>query len=414
MRSFFFSWFILVFVVSCSMEQPSDTVLIEPQGTLSFWFQTTNHYWNGLTPEGAPRELVVIPGIGTLRLNVNRSMVSVNWGWDKRITGVDGINVQFPHLPGPARYHVALRWDSKNGRLNGFLNNTPWREIGTPLPPWTMPETWKTTVSTDASVSSLQVSDVCWPEEHIAVQCEQFPHPDVAAQIGYGTHSPMGDVEPLKGKLLYTVDLGSEAAMAGWRLEGPGILEREGPWLTMSSSEADTDGPAGHIVYWEPENFPASFIAQWDFQPISEYGLCIVFFATRGANGADLFDPGIKERAGIFTQYHSSDINCYHISYYANTPFNPGRITTNLRKNAGFHLVANGSPGVPAGSRDIHTVTLIKQDNHIRLGVDEKKIIDWTDDGQRYGPVHGAGKIGLRQMKWMQARYRDFKVWAMK
>jgi len=43
--------------------------------------------------------------------------------------------------------------------------------------------------------------------------------------------------------------------------------------------------------------------------------------------------------------------------------------------------------------------------------VDGKTIIDWQDDGKKYGPVHGKGSLALRQMKWMKARYRNFKIW---
>jgi hypothetical protein len=56
---------------------------------------------------------------------------------------------------------------------------------------------------------------------------------------------------------------------------------------------------------------------------------------------------------------------------------------------------------------------LIKDGAHIQLQVDGKVIIDWTDVGSRYGPVLGGGKIGLRQMQWTQAQYRNFRVHAL-
>ena len=112
--------------------------------------------------------------------------------------------------------------------------------------------------------------------------------------------------------------------------------------------------------------------------------------------------------------YIRGDINCYHISYYANIPTNPGRIVSNLRKNNGFYLVSNGPPGVPGGSKDVHKITLVKNNGTIKLGVDGKTIIDWQDDGVKYGPVHGKGSLALRQMKWMKARYRNFKIWEVK
>lgn len=32
--------------------------------------------------------------------------------------------------------------------------------------------------------------------------------------------------------------------------------------------------------------------------------------------------------------------------------------------------------------------------------IDGRKIIDWQDDGQKYGPVLRDGKMGFRQMQW--------------
>ena len=45
--------------------------------------------------------------------------------------------------------------------------------------------------------------------------------------------------------------------------------------------------------------------------------------------------------------------------------------------------------------------------------VDERKIIDWQDDGKKYGPVLQSGKIGFRQMKWTRFAYRNFNVWGL-
>jgi len=40
--------------------------------------------------------------------------------------------------------------------------------------------------------------------------------------------------------------------------------------------------------------------------------------------------------------------------------------------------------------------------------------IDYTDPGtDRYGPVYGGGKFGLRQMQWTVARYRNLKMWRL-
>ncbi|WP_394366470.1 DUF1961 family protein [Cyclobacterium xiamenense] len=60
----------------------------------------------------------------------------------------------------------------------------------------------------------------------------------------------------------------------------------------------------------------------------------------------------------------------------------------------------------------MHTLRLEKEDSSIRMFIDGRKIIDWTDDGGR-GPVLQDGKIGFRQMQWTHFRYRNFTVWEL-
>jgi hypothetical protein len=210
------------------------------------------------------------------------------------------------------------------------------------------------------------------------------------------------------GSVLYASALASESDISGWRMEGPGRVTFEDGWMRMASERPD--GPVGHIVHWCPRDFPSSFVAEWDVQPLSDHGLCIVFFAAKGENGEDIFDPALPERTGDFRDYIRGAIVSYHMSYYANTPFNPGRITCNMRKNNHFYLVTNGPPGIPPGSNKIHHILLVKDGAHSQLQVDGRVIIDFTDPGDRYGPVLGGGKIAFRQMQWMVAQYRNFRV----
>ncbi len=219
------------------------------------------------------------------------------------------------------------------------------------------------------------------------------------------------DVDKVRGETIYQCGFAVQDAVSNWVMEGEGSCSFDDGWMTIASTEPDSEEGRGNSVFWCPEDFPADFIAEWDIQPLSEHGLCIVFFAAKGIRGESIFDPSLNERNGIFCQYTRGDINSYHISYYANTPFNPRRATSNLRKNSGFHLVSAGPPGIPAFSRDICHVALIKQSGRILLGVDGKKIIDYVDDGKSYGPILQDGKIGFRQMRWMTARYRNFNVY---
>jgi rhamnogalacturonyl hydrolase YesR len=212
-----------------------------------------------------------------------------------------------------------------------------------------------------------------------------------------------------KGKLIYENKLSTEKDIKGWKLEGPAWTEFKENWMHMYSPEEK-----GHHVLWCPEDFPANFIAEWELQnQETDAGLCILFFCAKGSNGKDIFDPSIKKRDGVFRKYTKSDINNYHISYYANAGGN-SREVSHLRKNAGFNKVLVGEMGIPLESTNIHKMKLIKQNNRIMMYLDDRKIIDWIDDGKEYGAVLGDGKIGFRQMQWSHFRYRNFKVWEVK
>lgn len=210
-----------------------------------------------------------------------------------------------------------------------------------------------------------------------------------------------------KGELLYANELGQASDTAGWRMEGKGELAFAGNWMKMWSA-----GEKGHHVLWCPLPFPAHFIAEWEVQNLHpEAGLCIVFFSATGLRQEDIFDPSLPLRDGTFTQYTKGAINTYHISYYANGKDQPGRETAHLRKNKGFHLVQEKESGIPIHSSAIHRIKMIKHQGHIQLMIDDRTVIDWQDDGKKYGAVLGGGKIGFRQMKWTQFQYRRFRVW---
>lgn len=213
-----------------------------------------------------------------------------------------------------------------------------------------------------------------------------------------------------KGKLIYQNGFKDQATLKGWVMEGPGTFRIENGWMQLFSPGKKWD----HVL-WCPVEFPASFIAEWEMQNRDTTGgLVIVFFAARGSNGKDIFDPSLPKRDGTFKYYNKGRINCYHISYYTNNPKNPERERANLRKDPMFALLQQGQPGIPVQSLGIHKLRLIKQGGWIRLYVDNRKIIDYRDDSGVYGPAYQSGKIGFRQMRWSFFRYRNFKVWELK
>ena len=213
-----------------------------------------------------------------------------------------------------------------------------------------------------------------------------------------------------KGNLIYENKLAHPDDIKNWVLEGPAKVEFKENWMHLFSP-----GEEGHHVLWCPEDFPSNFMAEWELQnQETDAGLCILFFSALGVNGESIFDSSFSKRNGVFSQYTKSDqFNNYHISYYANGKDNREREVAHLRKNKGFNMVQVGEIGIPVKSTAIHKMQLIKNGPHITCFVDNRKIIDWTDDGKKYGPVLGKGKIGFRQMNWTHFRYRNLRVYSL-
>ena len=124
-----------------------------------------------------------------------------------------------------------------------------------------------------------------------------------------------------KANLLYENSFKDSAAVEDWVMEGPGeTLVRRG-WMEMFSPDQ-----RWHHVFWCPVDFPSRFMAEWEMQNLNpEAGLAIIFFATRGTRGEDIFDSSLPKRDGTFKYYTKDRLNGYHISYYANNPKNPDR-----------------------------------------------------------------------------------------
>ena len=214
--------------------------------------------------------------------------------------------------------------------------------------------------------------------------------------------------EVQKGKLIYENNFASAQNLADWIMEGPGKIEFVNNTMEMYSPNEE-----GHHVFWCPNDFPKDFIAEWEAKNFeTDAGLCIIFFAAKGLKGQSVFDSSMPKRTtGVFTDYTKGAMNCYHISYYANAKDDAHRETANLRKNKGFNLVLTGEKGISMESTTWNHMKLVKLNNQITMYADDRKIIDWTDDGVKYGAVLNDGKIGFRQMKWTHFAYKNFKVW---
>ena len=196
---------------------------------------------------------------------------------------------------------------------------------------------------------------------------------------------------------VYATTFDNDNALADWKLEGGKRMSIANGKLVL---ESDPGGPqpavsSNHLVCWLTKEMPADFLLEFKVRPQDrKKGLNIVFFNARGLHGESIFDPALKPRSGIFAQYHSGDLNNYHISYWAGE-----RGTANVRKNAGFQLVATGKDLVaPAPADAFQTIRLYKRGGVIRLMVDDVIAVAFDDDGKTHGPVwtHPAGSACAR------------------
>lgn len=215
------------------------------------------------------------------------------------------------------------------------------------------------------------------------------------------------------GKLIYDNPLQQATDVRGWVAEG-GINQSFQEGLILASSKDASFGDHAHFTYWLPEVFPKNLQIEWEFLPIAEPGLCMMFFSALGKNGESIFNENLAKRDGFYPQYHSGDLNAYHISYFRHK--HPGERafrTCNLRKSAGFHFITQGGDPLPdvKDATDFYQMKIMKRNGLIQFYINDLAIFSWQDDGQEFGPVLEKGYIGLRQMAPMVAKYRNLKIY---
>lgn len=204
----------------------------------------------------------------------------------------------------------------------------------------------------------------------------------------------------------YSNRLSSPADIEGFRLEGDGAVTFPQGRMRLESLRPPEDGQDANIVLWCPEDFGPDITVEWDFWPIREPGLCILFFHAHGRQGEDLFD--LAPRTGPYDQYHHGDLDAYHVSYFRRMwPSERKLHTCNLRKSYGFHLVAQGPDPLPAvlDAQGPYAMRLTVLGGEITFEVDGLVAFRWQDDQ----PLAG-GKIGFRQMAPMIGEYANLRV----
>lgn len=216
------------------------------------------------------------------------------------------------------------------------------------------------------------------------------------------------------GDVLYENPLSSSSDVAGWVREGQPITSFPAGAMRLENAMDPAEGQAANYLFWCPTPIEGDFVATWSFRPIREPGLAMFWFAANGQDGKDLFDPSLAKRSGEYRQYHSGDINAYHLSYFRRKNVQHERTfhTCNMRKSAGFHLVTQGPDPIPSviDILDPYRIEVVHCSAWVRLRINELTIFKWYDDGSVGGPARTGGYIGFRQMAPLIADYADLVV----
>lgn len=217
-------------------------------------------------------------------------------------------------------------------------------------------------------------------------------------------------------KLIYENPLACEADINDFVLEGQAKISFPNGRMQLENAMDAGNGQKANYVFWCPVDFPANVLITWDFLPIKEPGLCILFFSALGRNGEDIFDGNLTERTGEYPQYHHGDINAFHVSYFRRKePDERAFHTCNLRKSYGFHLVAQGGDPIPDADevKEPYRLAVRKENSIITFSVNDLEIFRFEDDGETYGPLLQGGKIGFRQLAPLIAEYGNLKVYEL-
>ena len=216
--------------------------------------------------------------------------------------------------------------------------------------------------------------------------------------------------------LIYENKLSSESDLRDFILEGQAKFTFDTGCLRMENALSAEEGQKANYVLWLNKDFPSDVRIDWDFKPIKEPGLAIMFFGAKGRNGEDIFDESLQKRTGEYPLYHHGDINAFHVSYFRRKEADERAFhTCNLRKSYGFYLVTQGADPIPDAKEctEFYHMSVIKKAGVIGFLINDLQIFDFTDDNPEYGAPIGGGKIGFRQLAPMVGEYRNLKVYEL-
>ncbi len=216
------------------------------------------------------------------------------------------------------------------------------------------------------------------------------------------------------GKVIYENPLARPEDLEGFVLEGEADISFDGGVMRLGKKQKAAGSDEGkEFVLWCPVSLPSDIAIEWEFRPIKEPGLAEMMFVAKGMNGKSIFDNSLMPRNGKYEQYHSGDINAFHVSYFRRKEEEDKLFhICKLRKSYGHNLVAMGADPIPDASEDAkwYRMCIVKRHGKILFGINDLQILEFTDDGTAYGDILTGGCMGFRQTPDLVAEYRNIRV----
>jgi len=258
---------------------------VSQQGTVGFLLQTDKTYSNGKGQDNFGQFLLEIPGLAGCYMQRSDFSVNIYFLWSGKDRFARCFDIQFEDFPGPATYFFQFTWDSAKGLFEGYMNGNPLRYPGIRFEPWRVDgQATQTKLSSGPNkITKVEVLSRYMKKEEVVKRVPKELLGKGSKLLGRCDSAVPIDLSKRRGKLLYASKMNNKASVHDWILEGPGEIRFKNDKMTMRSKTPNppTRG-TGHFNFWCPKDFPESFIAEWEYEPLKNHGFSIVFFAAKG------------------------------------------------------------------------------------------------------------------------------------
>jgi hypothetical protein len=210
---------------------------------------------------------------------------------------------------------------------------------------------------------------------------------------------------------------------AAWVAEGKGgamvcngrLWVAPVPFEACGAAVNEPDAERSHMVVWNKNRFPADLLFGFTVNHHgSDDGLTLVFFATTGLEGQDIFDLALPPREGVYRNYNRGQLQNYTVSYWSRNK-KPSLVkrgeqyTNRMRRNPGANKLSTEYSRTDKCSDCDYRIRILKTGGLLAVEINGEVVNQVTDPD----PL-GGGYIGLRNMMGVdKVSYDNFEVWSI-